>query len=148
MKQNKRELKVYICLFTCATSRTMHLEVVTDLSTTIFLLAFCRFVSRRSLPILMIYIHICRRRTREIVHVGGAQHCVGPQGTKWRFIPKKALWFGGYTYRSHQDGCQEDLRKGTHRLLALQTSCPLTYISDDVTDLEPLTHHTSYMEEG
>ena len=29
---NKKEQKVYICLFTCATTRTVHLEVVSDLS--------------------------------------------------------------------------------------------------------------------
>ena len=37
---NRGEGKVYICLFTCATSRVVHLEVVTDLSMTTFLLAF------------------------------------------------------------------------------------------------------------
>ena len=34
------EQKVYICLFTCATSRAVHLEVVADRSTATFLLAF------------------------------------------------------------------------------------------------------------
>ena len=48
--QNPEELKVYICLFTCATTRAIHLEVVTDLSAETFLLGFRRFVSRKSLP--------------------------------------------------------------------------------------------------
>lgn len=39
-QHNGEEGKAYICLFTCATSRAVHLEVVTDLSTTSFLLAF------------------------------------------------------------------------------------------------------------
>ena len=30
-QSNREEGKVYICLFTCATSRAVHLEVVTDL---------------------------------------------------------------------------------------------------------------------
>ena len=47
---NGEESKVYICLFTCATSRVVHLEVVTDLSVPMFLLAFCRFAAQRSLP--------------------------------------------------------------------------------------------------
>jgi len=50
VQQNSREQKVYICLFTCAITRDIHLEVVTDLSTHTFLLAFRRFTSRRFLP--------------------------------------------------------------------------------------------------
>ena len=34
------EQKAYICLFTCASTRAIHLEIVTDLSTETFLLAF------------------------------------------------------------------------------------------------------------
>ena len=52
-QDNGGEEKVYICLFTCATSRAVHLEVVTNLSTEIFLLAFCHFAARRSLPQVM-----------------------------------------------------------------------------------------------
>ena len=37
-------------MFTCATTRAIHLEVLTDLSTETFLLAFRRFVSWKSLP--------------------------------------------------------------------------------------------------
>ena len=44
------ETKVYICLFTCATTRAIHLEVVEDLTVEAFLLAFRRFASRKSLP--------------------------------------------------------------------------------------------------
>ena len=48
------EQKVYICLFICANTRAVHLEVVTDLSEENFIQAFRRFVSRKSLPQLMI----------------------------------------------------------------------------------------------
>lgn len=46
--------KSYICLFTCAVTRAVHLEVVSDLSEKSFLQAFQRFSSRRSLPHHMI----------------------------------------------------------------------------------------------
>ena len=35
-----REYKVYVCLFTCASTRAIHLEVVTDLTKVTFLQAF------------------------------------------------------------------------------------------------------------
>jgi len=48
------EGKVYLCLFTCAVSRAIHLEIVSDLSVESFLLAFRRFVGRRSVPKFLI----------------------------------------------------------------------------------------------
>jgi len=54
VKGNGRENKVYICLFTCAVTRVVHLEVVLDLMKVLFLQAFRRFVSCKSLPFTMI----------------------------------------------------------------------------------------------
>ena len=47
------ERKVYIWLFTCATTRAVHLEVVLDMMVDNFMLAFRKFTSRRSVPKLM-----------------------------------------------------------------------------------------------
>ena len=48
------ECKVYICLFTCAVTCTVHLEIVTDLPVECFLQAFRHFSSRKSLPRLVL----------------------------------------------------------------------------------------------
>ena len=45
---------MYLCLFTRATTRAIHLEIVQDLSAQTFLLAFRKFAARRSLPSIMI----------------------------------------------------------------------------------------------
>jgi len=42
--------KVYVCLFTCASTRTVHLELCKGSVVQDFLLAFRRFASRRGLP--------------------------------------------------------------------------------------------------
>jgi len=54
VKGNGRENKVYICLFTCAVTRAVHIEVVLDLTEVSFLQAFERFVSHKSLPYTMV----------------------------------------------------------------------------------------------
>jgi hypothetical protein len=54
VKTSSAENKVYVCLFTCANTQAIHLEVVEDLSEVTFLKAFRRFVSRRSLPRKMV----------------------------------------------------------------------------------------------
>jgi len=40
IQQDREEVKVYICLFTCATTRAVNLEVVTNLSTETLYLPF------------------------------------------------------------------------------------------------------------
>ena len=42
--------KAYICLYTCASTRAIHLELLRDLSVKSFLQSFRRFASRRGLP--------------------------------------------------------------------------------------------------
>ena len=50
VKSSKGPLKTYVCLFTCGSTRAIHLELSNDLTVTSFLLAFRRFTSRRGLP--------------------------------------------------------------------------------------------------
>ena len=56
IKESKE--KVYICLFTCAVSRAIHLEIVADPTEETFLQIFHRFASRRFLPRKMTSVHL------------------------------------------------------------------------------------------
>ena len=151
------ETKVYICLFTCATSRAIHLEVVTDLSTETFLLAFRRFAGRRSTPQLMISDNATtfQAAAEELKTLSSSEEVravLNREGVTWRFIPKKAPWFGGFW--EHLIGLTKSAIKKvlgrTHISLqvlqtivveveALLNDRPLTYVSYDLNDPEPLT---------
>ena len=50
MKAGRKHLKRYGCLFTCLTSRAVHLEVAHSLTADTFIAAFQRFTSRRGIP--------------------------------------------------------------------------------------------------
>ena len=43
--------KKYVCLFTCLTFRTIHLELCEDISTDSFIMTLRRFISRRGYPL-------------------------------------------------------------------------------------------------
>jgi hypothetical protein len=53
VKEGRRELKRYGVMFTCLSSRAVHIEVASDLSTDAFLNAYRRFVCRRG-PVRML----------------------------------------------------------------------------------------------
>ena len=50
----KVTVKRYLCLFTCASTRAVHLDVAYSLDTASFLNAFSRMVTRRGKPEVMI----------------------------------------------------------------------------------------------
>jgi len=86
--------KCYIALFTCATTRAVHLELCLDLSTDKFLLAFQRFTGRRGLP-NTIYtdntqtFHAANRELRELCTVLSASEThryFAEHGIRWKLI--------------------------------------------------------------
>ncbi|GJQ79983.1 hypothetical protein Trydic_g10557 [Trypoxylus dichotomus] len=46
-----KTIKCYLCTFICLTTKAIHLEPVSDLTTDAFIATFRRFVSRRGLPV-------------------------------------------------------------------------------------------------
>ncbi|XP_055632492.1 uncharacterized protein LOC129772973 [Toxorhynchites rutilus septentrionalis] len=153
--------KAYIAVFVCFSTRAVHIELVTDLSTAKFIQALRRFVSRRGLC-AEIYSDNGRnflgadneiqRLVRNQQHRQAvAQECAS-NGIVWHFNPPKASHFGGLweaAIRSAQKHFTRAL--GTHRLafdemltLLAQIECclnsrPIVPISDDPSDMEPLT---------
>ena len=96
--------KSYICLFTCAVTRAVHLEVVNDLSEKTFLHAFRRFASRRFLPLYMISdnasIYIASAETlNQLFQSPSLKESFSRQGVDWKFIPQRAPWYGGFWER-------------------------------------------------
>ena len=49
-----RKAKAYICLFVCATTRAVHLEVVEDLTTSTFIMCLRRLAATKGMPMLIL----------------------------------------------------------------------------------------------
>ena len=148
------EKKVYVCLFTCAVSRAAHLEIVVDLTVTCFLQAFRCFVSRRSLPRLMLsdnastYLAVVEELQSLLSSVELVEN-LSRRGVKWQFIPKRAPWFGVFWERliGLTKSTLKKILGHTHASLqiivveveAVLSNRPLTYVSPDVKDMDPIT---------
>ena len=150
------ETKVSICLFSCAVTRAVHLEVVSDLTVDTFLLAFRRFVSRKSLPRKMIsdntstYLSAAKE-LRKIFESDTLKEALESQNISWTFIPKWAPWYGGFWERiigltkqavkktlGRAFVTQSQLETIVVEIEAMLNNRPLTYVSSDLSDPEPL----------
>ena len=151
------EDKVYVCLFTCASTRAVHLEVVTDLSEETFLQAFHRFSGRKSLPRLVVSDNASTFMAasddlKALFESNTVKENLGNQGIDWKFIPCRAPWYGGYWERLvglTKNALKKTLGRAYVTLPSLQTliveieahlnNRPLTYVSSELNEPEPLT---------
>ncbi|XP_055604920.1 uncharacterized protein LOC129753147 [Uranotaenia lowii] len=153
--------KAYVAVFVCFSTKSVHLELVVDLTTAKFLQAFRRFVSRRGLC-----AHVYTDNGRNFVGAANelrrflrsndykshlAKEC-SENGIQWHFNPPRGSHFGGLWEAAINSAQKHFVRVlGNHLLpfdemetLLVQiegclNSRPITPLSDDPTDLEPLT---------
>ncbi|XP_063415855.1 uncharacterized protein LOC134697506 [Mytilus trossulus] len=158
VKENDGTLKkVYICLFTCASTKAVHLEIIPTMNEESFLLGFRRFTSRKSLPQIVMSDNAlsfisASQEVKRLCESKKFEEALSSFGVEWRFIPKRAPWFGGWWERLialTKTNLKKTLGCALINLDMLQTFVteiekilndrPLTYDSTDIIDSEPLT---------
>lgn len=142
--------KTYIALFTCAMIRAVHLELVSDMSTETFLLAFKRFIFRRGLC-KVVYSDNARTSFKQADHYLRElwKSIKEPEllwyftekGITWKYIAERAAWWSGFWERLVRS-VKTCLRKMMGRaslnfeeitsllaeVEATINSCPLTFV--------------------
>ncbi|XP_046856152.1 uncharacterized protein LOC124449257 [Xenia sp. Carnegie-2017] len=141
--------KVYILLFTCASTRAIHLELTPSLSVPAFLRAFRRYASRRALPALLISDNAKTFRAacleiRKLCRSEEVLRYLANYQITWQFIVEKAPWWGGFWERLIRS-VKRPLRKVVGRtnltydelhtivveIEGVINARPLTYVYDD-----------------
>ncbi len=149
------------CLFTCLSTRAVHLELVVSLETDAFILALRRFVARRSKPSHVFsdrgtnFVGAARELKLAVVHWNSdsrVQRYFVDNGIQWHFNPPKAPHMGGAWERLVRSVkralkatlCNALVHEDTlHTALCeveyILNSRPLTHVSSSHSDPEPLT---------
>lgn len=157
-------VKAYVAVFICLCTKAVHMELVTYLSTDRFLQALRRFVARRGRcavlysdngtnfvgarnKLLELFKLLSEDDHKEAV----AKFCC-TEGMRWSFIPPGSPHFGGIWESAVRSAkhhllkllgenpeSPEDLATLLTQVEACLNSRPLTALSDDPNDMEPLT---------
>lgn len=154
-KRGVRSQKAYICLFVCLTTKAIHIEIASDLSSETFLDAFKRFLSRRG-PVSVLYSDNgtnfigAKRQLDELYTFLSSKNTSTAFQTElnnrkitWRNIPARAPHWGGiwesnikciktHLYRciGQQLLCYEELLTVLTQIESVLNSRPLCALSD------------------
>ena len=101
-RSGRRQVKRYGCIFTCLTSRAIHIEVLDSMDTSSFVNALQRFISRRGFPKLIWSDNGsnfvgAERELRESLQEWNQQTIDGflsQRGVQWRFNPPRGFPHG------------------------------------------------------
>ena len=158
--RGRKRAKRYLCLFTCVTSRAVHLEMAFSLDTDSFLNAFYRMTSRRGRPTEVLSDNGsnfvgAERELRELVEAldqKKIEKSTADEGIKWTFIPPLAPHFGGVhetmiksakkairAVLGNADVNDEELMTAFTGAEDLLNSRPITYQTSNPEDNLPLT---------
>ena len=157
VKEARNLKKVYVLLFTCATTRAVHLELVDNMTCEAFLRAFRRFINRRSVPSVIYSDNAptfvkANHYLKKVMNEHLTKNFFLQQKIRWKFIPSRAPWYGGFWERlvgitkttlKKTIGNSLISRDELHTVLTeverIVNNRPLTYVSDDLDDFRPLT---------
>ncbi|XP_049317015.1 uncharacterized protein LOC125779789 isoform X1 [Bactrocera dorsalis] len=156
-------MKGYVAVFVCFTTKAVHLELCSNLTTDAFLAAFARFVARRGYPSKIMsdngktFIGAQRATEKQFVNFlkqvsPDIVQKYAPQGINWQFIPPSAPHMGGLwesavkSFKSHFKRVAgnykfnyEEFTTLLNRIEAVLNSRPLTVLSQDPSDFTALT---------
>ena len=154
--------KAWICVFTCLTTRALHIEVATDLTTVSFINALKRFLSRRG-PVRCMYSDRgtnfvgARSYLRDLYkflhqYRSSFEQELTENRINWKFIPPSAPHFAGswesmvkivknhfFKVVGQQILSYEELITVLTQVEALINSRPLTALSSDPAEPRALT---------
>ena len=157
VKEGEEYVKYYICLFTCCSSRAVHLELTDSLSAEAFILCLRRFVARCSLLQKLISDNgknfvATNKFLVSLQECPEVQEYLHNHKITWQFNSPRAPWQGGLFERlisivkgslhkvfHKRSVTREELLTTLVEIEAVVNNRPLLYLGDDSRACEALT---------
>ncbi|XP_065197652.1 uncharacterized protein LOC135829177 [Sycon ciliatum] len=162
VKHQPSTKKVWVLLVTCMATRAVHLELVADMTTEEFLLAFRRFVSLRgcpeevvsdNAPQFILAKSVLDVAFEELATSDDVLSYMSRTGVKWHYNPPISPWMGGF-YERLVGTVKRSLKKVVGRALltvsqlttilmevsAVVNSRPLVYVDNDLQEILTPSH--------
>ena len=152
-KGSKEANKSYITIYTCASTRAIHLELVPDMSVISFKNAMIRFVSTRGIPSVIISDNAKTfKRTAEdlncMITRSPTHEFIQENKITWLFYLEKSPWWGGFIERLVQS-VKSVLRKSLYRtFLSYDQMTTLMKQIESIVNSRPITHLYDEVEEA
>lgn len=150
------QVKVYGVIFTCLTVRALHLDLLSNLTSSEFLLAFKRFISTRGLPKKLISDNAAAFKVTDKLLRGLSTRFSQSEDINnyfteceitWKFIPELSPWMGG-VYERLILSIKNCLKRSLYKLVLYRSqlltvlkeieftlnSRPLTYVDSNNCD--------------
>ena len=138
----KKEMnKCYIALFTCVSSRAIHLELVPNLTAESFIRAFKRSIGRHGFPSIVISDNGKTFRNSKVKSFATSKN------VSWKFNVPTASWWGGFfeicvklvkrslkKVTGNARLSYEELEKILIEIEGVLNLRPLTYVYDEITE--------------
>ena len=152
-EKTSEKSKVYVLLFTCASTRAVHLELTPSLSVPAFLRAFRRYASRRRLPALLISdnaktFRAASAEIRRLCRADEVFRYLTDNQITWQFIVEKAPWWGGFWERlirsvkrplrrviGRTSLTYDELQTFVVEIEGIVNARPITYVYDDAESI-------------
>ena len=160
VKRGRSRVKRYGALFTCLASRAVHLEMAYSMDTDSCISVLRRFICRRGQVKEIVsdngtnFVGTERELREALAHLNlnKIQHSIQADGIKWTFNPPYGSHHGGvwerliriikkilYSITKEQTLDDESLQTALCEVEAIMNDRPITILSEDAKDPEPLT---------
>ena len=142
-----RKSKAYICLFMCATTRAIHLEVVENLTATSFVMCLRRLTATKGMPTLILsdnHKTFIAGETflLDLQQDPSVQEYLSSKNVRWKHQTPRSPWMGGHFEMLVRTIKASLATAISRKLLTLEEFITVVKEAENIVNSRPLTYQS------